>query len=267
VPHMALHIGTCGFSYRDWVGLFYPAGIKSLDMLPFYADRFGCVEIDSTYYAIPKPQLFESMDRRTPSNFRFTVKAPGSITHLPAESAPEAADAAAFRASLEPIHSAGKLGAVLAQFPHSFRPGPDGYRRLTWLREQWPDMNLIAEFRHRDWQADGTLATLRELDVGWCNVDEPRFSSLMRPGSEVTSGTGYIRFHGRNYGKWWRQERAAHERYDYLYSTQELTEWLPRIAAVDEQARETYVFFNNHHLGKSATNAQQLAEMLHARKR
>ena len=264
---MALHIGTCGFSYKDWVGPFYPQGIKSLDMLPFYAERFGCVEIDSTYYAIPKPQLFESMDRRTPNNFRFTVKAPGSITHLPAESAPEAADAAAFRASLEPIHATGKLGAVLAQFPHSFRPGPDAYRRLRWLRGEWPDIPIIAEFRHRDWQADATLATLRELDVGWCNVDEPRFSSLMRPGSEVTSGIGYIRFHGRNYGKWWKQERAAHERYDYLYSTQELTEWLPRIAAVDEQARETYVFFNNHHLGKSATNAQQLAEMLHARKR
>jgi uncharacterized protein YecE (DUF72 family) len=264
---MALHIGTCGFSYRDWVGPFYPPGIKSLDMLPFYAERFGCVEIDSTYYAIPKPQLFESMDRRTPNNFRFTVKAPGSITHVPVESEPQAADASAFRASLEPIQAAGKLAAVLAQFPHSFRPGAEGYRRLTWLREQWPDMNLIAEFRHRDWQADATLATLRELDVGWCNVDEPRFSSLMRPGSEVTSAIGYVRFHGRNYGKWWKQERAAHERYDYLYSTQELTEWLPRIAAVDEQARETYVFFNNHHLGKSATNAQQLAEMLHARKR
>ena len=267
MAHMALHIGTCGFSYRDWVGPFYPPGIKSLDMLPFYAERFGCVEIDSTYYAIPKPQLFESMDRRTPKNFRFTVKAPGSITHLPTETAPEAADAAAFRACLEPIHSAGKLGAVLAQFPHSFRPGPDAYSRLTWLRAQWPDMNLIAEFRHRDWQADETLATLRELDVGWCNVDEPRFSSLMRPGSEVTAGVGYIRFHGRNYGKWWKQERAAHERYDYLYSTQELTEWLPRIAAVDEQAREAYVFFNNHHLGKSAANARQLAEMLHARER
>jgi uncharacterized protein YecE (DUF72 family) len=257
VAHMALHIGTCGFSYRDWVGPFYPAGIKSLEMLPFYAERFRCVEIDSTYYAIPKPQLFESMDRRTPPNFRFTVKAPGSITHLPADSAPQSADASAFRASLEPIQSAGKLAAVLAQFPHSFRPGPDALRRLKWLRAEWPDINLIAEFRHRDWQAD----------EGWCNVDEPRFASLMRPSSEVTSEVGYIRFHGRNYGKWWKQERASHERYDYLYSAQELTEWLPRIAAVDDQAQQTYVFFNNHHLGNAATNAQQLAEMLHAKKR
>jgi len=212
-PVVALHIGTCGFSYRDWVGPFYPAGIKSLEMLPYYAQRFGCVEIDSTYYAIPRPQLFESMDRRTPVHFRFTVKAPGSITHLPASESPSGDEAGAFRACLEPIQASGKLGAVLAQFPHAFRPGPDALRRLRWLREQWPDIDLIAEFRHRLWQGDETLAALRDLRIGWCNVDEPGFSSLMRPGSEVTSSIGYIRFHGRNYGRWWAKERAAHERY------------------------------------------------------
>ncbi len=259
---MPLHIGTCGFSYRDWVGPFYPPGIKSLDMLPFYAEQFGCVEIDSTYYAIPKPRLFESMDQRTPPSFRFAVKAPGSITHLPADTSPDPQEAASFRSSLEPISAAGKLGAVLAQFPHSFRPGREGYRRLEWLRDQWPDLNLIAEFRHRAWQGDETLANLRSLNIGWCNVDEPRFASLMRPGSEVTSNVGYVRFHGRNYGKWWKQERAAHERYDYLYTSEELTEWVPRIAAVDEQAKETYVFFNNHHLGKAARNARELAATL-----
>ena len=259
---MALHIGTCGFSYRDWVGPFYPQGIKSLDMLPFYAEQFGCVEIDSTYYAIPKPQLFESMDKRTPAGFRFAVKAPGAVTHLPSDADPTAQDAAAFLAAIQPIAASGKLAAVLAQFPHSFRPGPEGYKRLRWLREQWPEVALVAEFRHRSWQDDETLARLRELDVGFCNVDEPRFSSLMRPGAEATSQTGYMRFHGRNYGKWWRQERAAHERYDYLYSERELAEWIPRIAAVEDRSRETYVFFNNHHLGKSAVNASQLAAML-----
>lgn len=259
---VALHIGTCGFSYRDWIGPFYPKGIAALDMLPYYAERFDSVEIDSTYYAIPKPQLFESMDRRTPAHFRFTVKAPGSITHLPASETPPRPDAEAFALSLEPIQTNGKLGAVLAQFPHSFRPGPDATERLQWLREQWKGMSLIAEFRHRSWQSDATMELLHGLSIGWCNVDEPRFSSLMRPGSEVTSEVGYIRLHGRNYGKWWRQERAAHERYDYLYSEQELVEWLPRIAAVEEQSRESYVFFNNHHLGKAPANARQLAAML-----
>src|SRR5579863_1505766 len=184
---MSLHIGTCGFSYRDWIGPFYPQGIKPLDMLPFYAERFDAVEIDSTYYAIPRPALFESMDRRTPAHFRFTVKVPGSMSHLPADAEPSAADAAAFRACLEPIVSAGKLGAVLAQFPNSFRPSTDAYRRLQQLHEFWPDLNLVAEFRHRSWQDDRTLAALRDLDIGICNVDEPRFASLMRPDCEVTS--------------------------------------------------------------------------------
>ena len=151
---------------------------------------------------------------------------------------------------------------MLAQFPHSFRPSDGALERLSWLRQHWPDIQLIAEFRHRDWQSDANIAALRELSIGWCNVDEPGFSSLMRPGSEVTSPLGYIRFHGRNYGKWWRQDRAAHERYDYLYSEHELTQWLPRIAAVEEQARDAYVFFNNHHLGKAAANAEQLAAMV-----
>ncbi len=261
-PQMALHIGTCGFSYRDWIGPFYPQGIKPLDMLPFYAERFDAVEIDSTYYAIPKPQLFESMDRRTPSHFRFAVKAPGSITHVPLEATPLNDDAVAFRACLEPIRQSGKLGAVLAQFPHSFRPSPDAYRRLRDLVTWWPDLNLVTEFRHRLWQDDRTLDALRELGIGFCNVDEPRFASLLRPGSEITSSVGYIRFHGRNYSRWWKQERASHERYDYLYTSEELTEWIPRIAAVDEQAKHAYVFFNNHHLGKAAANAKQLAQML-----
>jgi uncharacterized protein YecE (DUF72 family) len=263
---MALHIGTCGFSYRDWIGPFYPEGIKSLDMLPFYAERFDAVEIDSTYYAIPRPALFESMDRRTPGHFHFTVKAPGALTHLPAEASPSSADAAAFRACLEPIAQSGKLGAVLAQFPNSFHPSADAYRRLAELVRFLPDINVVAEFRHRSWQDDRTLEELRNLSIGICNVDEPRFASLMRPGSEVTSSVGYVRFHGRNYDKWWKQERTSAERYDYLYTKQELSEWIGRIAAVDDRAQQTFVFFNNHRLGKAAANARELAEMLSPRK-
>ncbi|MBC5804901.1 MAG: DUF72 domain-containing protein [Candidatus Eremiobacter antarcticus] len=261
---MALHIGTCGFSYRDWIGPFYPNGIKSLEMLPYYAERFSAVEINSTYYAIPAPKLFESMDKRTPQQFRFTVKAPGSITHVPAAETPAAAEAQAFRECLQPLIGSGKLAAVLAQFPNSFRPGDEAWERLGQLRSFWPDLPLIAEFRHRDWQADATLRGLRELGIGWCNVDEPRFRSLMRPGAEVTSDIGYIRFHGRNYDRWWKQQREAHERYDYAYPPQELTEWIPRIAEVSEQTKESFVFFNNHRNGKAAVNARQLSEMLDA---
>ncbi len=259
---MTLHIGTCGFSYRDWIGPFYPKGIASIEMLPYYAERFDTVEIDSTYYAIPKPQLFEGMDRRTPRGFSFTVKAPGSITHLPADAHPDRNELTAFAEAVAPLQRSGKLAAVLAQFPNSFHPSTTAYGRLEALREAWPDIALVAEFRHRDWQSDATLEKLRELHVGWCNVDEPRFRSLLRPGAEATSDVGYIRFHGRNYAKWWKQDRSSDERYDYSYSEAELSEWIPRIAAVEEQTARTYVFFNNHRLGKAPANARKLYDLL-----
>ena len=266
-------VGTCGFSYRDWVGPFYPLGMKAPDMLGFYARTFGAVEIDSTYYAIPKPALFESMDRRTPDDFRFTVKAPGSITHAPEALDTEAfdsmfdSDASAFRECLKPLVASGKLGAVLLQFPHAFRPGREAAGRLEAMRERWPDMPLVAEFRHRDWQSGEAIEFLRRMRIGWCNVDEPRFATLMRPSAEAISRVGYFRFHGRNAAQWWAQDREPGARYDYLYSTDELVDWLPRIADVESVAQETYVFFNNHRLGKAARNALEISEMLGMGKR
>ncbi|HZV79487.1 MAG TPA: DUF72 domain-containing protein [Candidatus Binatus sp.] len=259
---MTIIVGTCGFSYRDWIGPFYPLGIKSGDMLPYYAERFPAVEIDSTYYAIPKPQLFERMVARTPSSFTFTVKAPGSVTHVPADGDPIKSEIKNFADCLVPLVSSGKLGALLAQFPHSFRPGEDAYRRLEMLAEHWSFAPIVCEFRHREWQDGDKLERLRELGLGWCNVDEPVFSSLMRPSADATSQIGYIRFHGRNYEKWWRQERASHERYSYDYSEPELERWLPRITQVAEQTEKTFVFFNNHHLGKAATNALTMRRIL-----
>jgi uncharacterized protein YecE (DUF72 family) len=259
---MALYIGTCGFSYQDWIGPFYPPGIKPLEMLPYYAQRFPAVEIDSTYYAIPKAQLFESMHKRTPGAFRFTVKAPGTLTHAGADAPARRQDARDFEACLQPLLTAGKLAGVLAQFPNGFRPGPSSFARMEELREWWPDLPLIAEFRNREWQRDDTLQRLRALQIGWCNVDQPGFRSLMKPGAEVTSSIGYIRFHGRNYGSWWKHDRPSHERYSYLYSQAELEPWIPRIAEVTEEAQDAYVFFNNHHLGQAAINARQLGDML-----
>jgi uncharacterized protein YecE (DUF72 family) len=259
---MNVLVGTCGFSYRDWVGPFYPPGIKSAGMLEYYARRFPAVEIDSTYYAIPKPALFERMAARTPPAFTFTVKAPGSVTHVPADAAPAAGEIGAFLECLQPLISSAKLGAVLAQFPHSFRPDAHGHRRLDELREWWPRLPIVCEFRHRDWQRNDVLVRLRELEMGWCNVDEPQFGSLLRPSAEVTSPIGYVRFHGRNYEKWWRQERASHERYSYQYGEQELEAWIPRIADVAGQTEKTFVFFNNHHLGRAADNAVQMRRLL-----
>jgi uncharacterized protein YecE (DUF72 family) len=202
------------------------------------------------------------MARRTSGEFRFCVKAPGSVTHVPADAMPQPDDLAAFYECLDPLRSSGKLGAVLAQFPGAFRPGRDAFARLELLRREWPNLRIVAEFRHRDWQKDSVLRIVRALDFGWCNVDEPKLESLMRPDAQATSAIGYVRFHGRNAGKWWKQDRTPAERYDYLYSPDEMVEWLPRIAEVVDKTRETYVFFNNHRNGQAATNARQMAELL-----
>jgi uncharacterized protein YecE (DUF72 family) len=256
-----IRVGTCGFSYREWVGPFYPRGLAQTDYVSFYAQVFDVVEIDSTYYATPAPSMFERLDRRTPPSFRFTVKVPGAVTHAPPNAAIADEEAQRFLACLEPIRASGKLGAVLAQFPNGFRPSPDSFRRLEWLRGAWQDVEIVVEFRHRDWQRPETLRRLRALGLGWCNVDEPAQSSLMRPDAQATSRVGYVRFHGRNAATWWHHERPA-DRYSYLYTADELAEWLPRIDQVNDSTEETFVFFNNHANGQATVNAQQMAKML-----
>jgi uncharacterized protein YecE (DUF72 family) len=260
-----IRVGTCGFSYREWVGPFYPRGLAQTDYIAYYAQAFDAVEIDSTYYAIPAPSMFERLDRRTPASFRFTVKVPGAVTHAPTDAAPADEEAQRFLECLAPIRSSGKLGAVLAQFPNGFRPSPDAFRRLEWLRRAWPDVNTVVEFRHRDWQRPETLRRLRAAGLGWCNVDEPAQSSLMRPDAQSTSHTGYVRFHGRNAATWWQHEKPA-DRYSYLYSAEELAEWLPRIDRIADATDETFVFFNNHANGQATINARQMAQMLQVAK-
>ena len=256
-------VGTCGWSYRDWIGPFYPNGTKSGEMLPYYAARFPAVEVDATYYRIPSAATFASMAERTPAGFRFSVKVPGSLTHVPeGERHAVRDDARVFRESIEPLVRAGKLATVLAQFPYSFHPNPQTEDYVRALREALGDLPFVAEFRTREWQRPETLELLREVDAGWCNVDEPRFEKLMHPSSDVVGGIGYVRFHGRNAQKWWRGDAA--ERYDYAYEPEELTPWVERVAEMAAQAPQTYAFFNNHRFGKAVKSADLFAGMLTA---
>jgi uncharacterized protein YecE (DUF72 family) len=256
-----VRIGTCGFSYRDWVGPFYPAGIRSNEMLEYYAQRFPCVEIDATYYRIPSQASIASMERRTPPEFRFTAKLPGTLTHVPPEIAePALDDAQAFREVMSPLVEAGKLGAILLQFPNSFHPGPRAERHLVRLREALEGLPLVAEFRHRSWQSAQMLGLLSELGIGWCNVDAPRFETLPRPSSDVVGDLAYVRFHGRNAKMWWKGDNAT--RYDYTYTPEDLEPWAARVSEMADAARETYVLFNNHRFGQAATSAKFFAHLL-----
>ncbi|MDP9105193.1 MAG: DUF72 domain-containing protein [Candidatus Eremiobacteraeota bacterium] len=259
-------VGTCGFSYRDWVGVLYPAATKPKEMLEIYARAFSAVEIDSTYYRVPAPATFASMAERTPMGFRFSVKLPGAATHLPADVRALPADVKEFRAALEPLAASGKLVCGLAQFPNSFKPSADAEKRLRALRKALADVPLVAEFRHRDWQAHSTLELLGELEIGWCNVDMPHFSKLLRESADVTSEIAYVRFHGRNFKQWWRPE-TPDLRYDYTYSAEELAPWVDRVADLRAASgvRETLAFFNNHRRGQAVRNAEQFRAMLEPR--
>ncbi|MGC8861348.1 MAG: DUF72 domain-containing protein [Armatimonadota bacterium] len=253
-----IYVGTSGFSYEDWKGYFYPEHLDRRNMLSYYAERFNCVEVNSTYYTIPAPSTFAAMDRRTPAGFRFAVKAHQEMTHA------ESADKSVFDAflrSIGPVKESGKLGCVLAQFPWSFRNTRENMDRLRELKDRMRDIPTAIEFRNAGWITDETFDLLRELDLGFCSVDEPRLKGLMPRVAEATSRVGYVRFHGRNAAKWWKHEQA-HERYDYLYTEEELAEWVPRVREIESKTEETYIFFNNHFQGKSAQNARMFARML-----
>lgn len=235
-------------------------------MLELYAQRFRAVEIDSTYYRVPSRKTFESMVRRTPADFRFTAKLPGSGTHLPDLTAPTVHDdVRLFRHNLEPLAASGKLGCVLMQFPTSFRPSATTHEYIAALRGELTGIDVVAEFRNREWQTNDTLELLQDLGIGLVNVDQPQFRSLLRPSTDVTSRIAYVRFHGRNYQNWWKGTNES--RYDYLYRAQELTPWADRIVdiAATEQAENVLAFFNNHRRGQAVRNAEMLEEMLQAR--
>lgn len=256
-----VYIGTCGYSYADWKGAFYPEKIRPNEMLPFYARHFRAVEVDATYYRVLPPRTFESMVARTPEGFRFAVKVPGSVTH-DSGSGQIHPDAAAWREGVQPLVEARRFACALLQFPNAFKPLRRSEDYLRQLAEFFTGIPLVFEFRNREWQTDATLQLLRDLGAGWTNVDEPQFRTLMRPGAEVTSSVAYVRFHGRNYEKWWSGDNAT--RYEYLYTPEELAPWADRITdlAGNPEVREVYAYFNNHRRGNAARNAELFEEML-----
>lgn len=256
---MAVFIGTAGFSYKDWKGNFYPGDIRPEAMLAEYARHFPVVEINSTYYAVPPPRRMDSMARRTPAGFQFTVKANREMTHETGEG-----DGVfdRFTEALRPLVDHGKLGCVLAQFPWGFGNTKENRRYLEVLSGRLEGIDTVVEFRNAGWEEDETFDLLSRLGLGYCCVDEPRMKGLVSPRVEVTSRLGYVRFHGRNYETWWGRDRESWERYNYLYKQEELAEWMPRVEDVAEGSDRTYVIFNNHYKGQAPTNARMFERML-----
>jgi uncharacterized protein YecE (DUF72 family) len=233
-------------------------------MLPYYAQCFPAVEIDSSYYGVPAPKTIERMDRSTPPEFRLCFKAPATVTHPPDVSVERVhPDAALFVENVALIKESGKLGCALLQFPNGFRKTPQAKHYLRLAVEALQPLPLVAEFRNREWQDAQTHRLLSELGVGWCNVDMPRYETLLEPSSDVTSAVGYVRFHGRNSANWWTGTNVT--RYDYEYSAEELEPWVNRVADIEGEAETTFAFFNNHARGSAARNAELFIELLRAR--
>ena len=253
-----IYLGTSGFSYDDWVGNFYPTGMPKREWLIYYAREFSTCEVNSTFYALPRPSNLKAMAEKTGEDFLFSIKANQEMTH---QRENNEVVFKAFRQVLEPIISAGKLGCILAQFPYSFRLTRQNWDYLKLFRKQMGELPVVIEFRNAQWLRDEVFGWLRNLDLGFCCVDEPPLPNLLPPLAEATSGVSYVRLHGRNSAKWWHHEQA-YERYDYSYTPEELSEWLPKIRKLDRMSEKTFVFANNHWRGQAVGTIRQLRVML-----
>jgi len=251
-------IGTSGYSYDDWVGPVYPSGTDKRDFLAHYAAKFPIVELNFTYYAQPTPRTLEHMIGATPDGFLFSVKAHRTMTHEIGDAWEK--DVAAFREGIRPLADAGRLSAVLLQFPYSFAYTPESRNRLAALCGMLEGLPLAVEFRKSDWLRDSVYDGLRERGAALVSVDEPDLPKLLRPSTVVTGDFAYIRFHGRNATNWWTGDNVT--RYDYRYSRAELEEWVDRIRTVLERARMAMLFFNNHRRGMAAQNAVEMRGLL-----
>jgi uncharacterized protein YecE (DUF72 family) len=259
-----IKVGTSGFRYADWKGVVYPEGIKSAEMLPYLEQEFGfhASEINFTYYSMPGTRTFRSLAEKSSPGMDFSVKAHQTMTHRLPETAGERADVfARFAGALQPLEAEGKLACVLAQFPYRFAPSPQAYSYLAELRGGLAGLPVSIELRNAAWdkQHEALTAFLREHELGYCAVDLPRLEPLPRLQAEVTAEPAYLRLHGRN-TNWFRAPASV--RYDYLYSDEELREFLPHIAEMERRAAKTLVFFNNCHRGQAALNGRTLLRML-----
>ena len=272
--HAILRVGPAGWSYPDWAGYVYPARRpKGFHYATYLAEFFDTIEINSSFYhPIRADHATQWIDRVAANpRFAFTAKLWQRFTHEispgaqgPAVAAATAEDERAVRAGFDILHAAGKLHAVLLQFPFSFHCTRETVAYLSVLLKRFADYPLVVEVRHASWQTTETFALLEEHNAGFCNIDQPIIGKSLEPSDESISSIGYVRLHGRRYDTWFSDDAAvpSYERYNYLYSAGELAPWAKRIDKVAEKSREVFVITNNHYQGKGVVNALQLISIL-----
>jgi uncharacterized protein YecE (DUF72 family) len=259
-----IHIGPAGWSYPDWSGYVYPSPRpKGFHEATYLAQFFDIIEINTSFYAPLRPGHAHQWLDRVAANprFLFTAKLWQKFTHDPSATGE---DERAVRAGFDVLRNAGKLGAVLLQFPFSFHRTAEATAYLTALLKRFADYPLAVEVRHASWSDPEVFTLLREHHAAFCNIDQPIIGRSLEPSEESTSPIGYVRLHGRRYDTWFSDDATipSHERYNYLYATEELAPWAGRIQSVAERTRDVFVVTNNHYLGKAVVNALQLISLL-----
>ena len=258
-----IRVGTAGWSYADWEGIVYPEKKESrFDPLSFLAVYFDTLELNVTFYRPPTPKMTASWVRRVGhnSNFKFTAKLWKGFTHE--RGSATVADELSFKRGLEPFMEEQKLGSLLIQFPWSFKNNQENRQYLQKLISRFANYPSALEVRHSSWDKEEVYAFLQEEGVGFCNIDQPLISRSLAPTSRATSQIGYVRLHGQNYRDWFREEAGRDERYNYLYSIDELKPWVDKILKIAQKAIDTYVITNNHYRGQAVCNALQLKSLL-----
>ena len=275
----SVRVGTCGWSYKDWEGIFYPPGMQHRKQHPLdvMARCFDMVEINTSFYGHIRPELGRLWCRKAAAvnpNFVFTAKLHRSFTHSPlavmeptsaVSIRPNDEDERLAREGLESLASEGKLGALLIQFPVSFKNTSLNREYLEQLLRQFSEYPRVVEVRHDSWDNPETIAGFNRQNVGFCNIDQPLLGHSLSPTEHVTSGVGYVRLHGRNYDQWFDSDNR-NDRYNYLYKPAELEKWKEKIEVIARKAETTYVIANNHFQAKAAVNALQLKHLLGGKK-
>ena len=275
MPPQSIRVGTAGWSYKDWEGIFYPPGMarRKQHPLEIVARCFDMVEVNTSFYGHIKPELAKLWARRASAvnpDFMFTAKLHRSFTHSPlAASEPTSAasirpndeDERLAREGLDALASTGKLGALLIQFPVSYKNTPLNREYIDTLLRQFIEYPRVVEVRHNSWDNPETIASFAQKNVSFCNIDQPQIGRSLEPTEYVTASVGYVRLHGRNYDQWFEAERGA-DRYNYLYTEAELADWKEKIGRIAAKAEVTYVVTNNHFESKAGVNALQLKHML-----
>jgi len=282
-PAPRIRIGTAGWSYKDWDGILYPPEVtrKKVHPVEFLARFFDVIEINTSFYGHIRPELGRLWSRKAAAvnpNFLFTAKLHRSFTHSPlavmeptsaASIRPNDQDERLAREGLDSLAAEGKLGALLIQFPVSFKNTSLNREYLEQLLRQFIEYPRVVEVRHESWNQPETLAEFMRHNVGFCNIDQPLLGRSLGPTEHVTSGVGYVRLHGRNYEHWFDSGFDGdnrNERYNYLYKPAELEKWKEKVEIIARQAESTYVIANNHFQAKAAVNALELRHLLDGKK-